>query len=66
MSETKPAHTCLACQKSSDETPLIMLEYRGSIHWICREHFPLLIHNPAQLVGRLADAESLKSTEHCH
>ncbi len=51
--------TCLACDLSSDDTPLISLEYRGEPLWICPRHMPLLIHQPEQLVGRLPGAESL-------
>ena len=50
---------CLACDRSSEETPLICLEYRGAPLWICPQHMPLLIHQPEQLVGRLAGAENL-------
>ncbi len=51
--------TCLACDRGSHETPLICLEYRGAPLWICPQHMPLLIHQPEQLVGRLAGAENL-------
>ncbi len=51
--------TCLACDQDSDATPLICLEYRGEPLWICPRHMPLLIHQPEQLVGRLAGAEDL-------
>ena len=62
MSETSPA--CLACNRSQDETPLIVLQYRGSTMWICPQHMPQLIHNPDQLVGKLPGAENLKPADH--
>jgi len=55
---------CLACGRGPDETPLIALEYRGSVLWICPQHLPVLIHDPAQLIGKLAGAEHLRPAEH--
>ncbi len=44
---------CLACDRDSDETPLVCLEYRGAPLWICSQHMPLLIHQPEKLVDHL-------------
>jgi len=63
MSDQK-AKQCLACERGSDLTPLIALEYRGEQIWICPQHLPILIHDPGQLVGRLAGAEDLRPAEH--
>ncbi len=57
--ESSPRPACLACDRNSDATPLISLEFRGAPLWICPEHMPLLIHHPEQLVGRLAGAGDL-------
>ena len=54
---------CIACGKGTDEAPLIALEYRGSSLWICPQHLPVLIHDPAQLVGKLPGAETLKPSD---
>jgi hypothetical protein len=54
---------CLACERGSDETPLIALEYRGSSLRICPQHLPLLIHDPAQLIGKLEGAEDLRPSD---
>lgn len=56
--------TCLACGRGEDETPLIALAYRGGRVWICPQHLPVLIHDPAQLIGKLAGAERLRPAEH--
>ncbi len=45
---------CLYCDKTSDETPLVNLTYQGQPLWICPQHLPLLIHEPAKLADRLA------------
>ncbi len=58
------AKRCLACERDTDATPLIPLEYRGERIWICPQHLPVLIHDPTQLVGRLAGAEHLRPAEH--
>jgi hypothetical protein len=58
----KPA--CLYCHQDSDTLPLIRLQYRDENLWICPQHFPILIHNPAMLIGILPGAENLKEAEH--
>jgi len=62
MTRTTP--TCLACGRNDDETPLVRLLHRGAELHICPQHLPILIHNPGELVGRLAGAERLKPAEH--
>jgi hypothetical protein len=57
------AKQCLACGRGPQETPLIALEYRSGALWICPQHLPVLIHDPAQLAGRLAGAEQLRPAE---
>jgi hypothetical protein len=61
MSDTP---TCLACGQTQDQTPLVALTYLGRAHWICPQHLPVLIHDPAKLVGRLAGAERLRPADH--
>ena len=55
---------CVLCRRDSEQTPLITLEYRGEQLWICPQHLPVLIHDPAQLIGTLPGAESLSPAEH--
>jgi hypothetical protein len=38
--------------------------YRDSRLWICPQHLPVLIHDPAQLIGKLPGAENLRPAEH--
>lgn len=58
---------CLRCQRSSNEVPLIRLEYRGDAHWICPQHLPILIHKPGQLAEQLPGAENFSTDEgHVH
>jgi hypothetical protein len=64
MTEHLPV--CLQCERSSAEVPLLRLEYQGAEAWICPQHLPLLIHKPAQLVGRLPGAERLSPYDDDH
>ena len=64
MSESHTEKVCLACGRDTQATPLIMLEYQGATLWICPQHLPILIHDPARLVGRLPGAENLQPAEH--
>ena len=59
-----PAKVCLACQRGPDQTPLIALEYRATSLWICPQHLPVLIHDPARLIGVLPGAEQLRPADH--
>lgn len=55
---------CIACQRSSSATPLLTLEFQDGTFKICAQHLPVLIHDPAQLIGRLPGAEALEPAEH--
>jgi len=57
-------NVCVACDRGSEETPLIRLEYRGAEFWICPQHLPVLIHDPTRLAGRLAGAADMKPADH--
>jgi hypothetical protein len=56
MSETP---SCIYCDQSSDVTPLILLTYQGGDLYICPQHLPILIHEPAKLAGKLPGVENL-------
>ena len=55
---------CVACERGTDQTPLLLFEFRGATFHICPQHLPLLIHDPGQLIGRLPGAETLSPAEH--
>jgi hypothetical protein len=57
-------NACLACGRNSQEVPLLTLEYQGNAIRICAQHLPVLIHDPARLVGVLPGAENLAPSEH--
>ena len=58
------SHSCIACGRGSDVVPLLTLEYRNGTFQICAQHLPILIHDPGQLTGRLAGAETLSPADH--
>jgi len=57
-------NTCLNCDRSEQEIPLIALHYQGKQVYICSQCFPNLIHAPAKLAGKLADAEKIQPAQH--
>lgn len=64
MGEPKKEKACLFCNRDEHQTPLINLDYQGGKLWICPQHMPVLIHDPAQLIGRLKGAENLRPADH--
>ncbi len=57
--EEKKELGCLVCNRTENETPLIMMTYKGKDLRICSQHIPVLIHNPEQLVGKIDGAEEI-------
>jgi hypothetical protein len=55
---------CLACRRDAHATPLVQLAYGDETLWICPQHLPILIHDPARLIGVLPGAENLSPAEH--
>lgn len=55
---------CVVCERNSTDVPLIELHYHGQSYWICPQDFPILIHQPQLLVGKLPGAERLEPHEH--
>jgi hypothetical protein len=58
--------TCLNCQKSEQEIPLVTLQYQGYQGYICSQCFPTLIHSPAKLAGKIKDADKIEPASHDH
>ena len=55
---------CLYCERSSDEVPLLTIEFQDEKFKICPQHLPILIHNPQMLGGKLPGAEGLEPADH--
>jgi len=48
---------CLVCERTADQTPLLILRYRDSDLWICAQDLPILIHKPHELAGKLPNLD---------
>lgn len=59
-------HTCINCDRSENEMPLITLHYKGEVIHLCSGCLPILLHSPAKLSGKLVDAEKIKPANHDH
>jgi len=55
---------CLYCNQDSQQVPLLRIHYKEQNLWICAQHLPILIHEPAKLAGLLPGAEDMQSADH--
>jgi hypothetical protein len=60
---TNSPPTCIYCEQSEHTVPLLSFQYQGSTYWICPQHLPILIHQPAKLADKLQGLELLKPAE---
>jgi hypothetical protein len=59
--------TCLNCNVSENEKPLLEMKFQGNKIHICPQCLPILIHKPANLAGKLPGAENFGApAEHHH
>ncbi len=58
--------TCLNCGRSEQEIPLVALRYQGQTVHLCPQCFPIMIHQPQKLVGKLPGAENMQPAKHEH
>jgi hypothetical protein len=66
MEDKNITHQCLNCNRSETEIPLVTLRYSGDPAWICSRCLPLLIHQPDELIGKLAGADKFGASPHSH
>lgn len=57
---------CINCERNDGEVPILSLRYQGEDLWICSSCFPILIHKPEKLAGRLESAEDIQPGLHAH
>jgi hypothetical protein len=55
---------CLVCERQADETPLLVIWYKGQNYWICPQHLPTLIHKPQQLADKFPGANFAPAEGH--
>lgn len=58
--------TCLRCERSDQDVPILRIVFRGGEAAICTSCLPVLIHKPEQLIGRLEGAEAIEASDHDH
>lgn len=63
---TSSKESCLYCDRTAEEVPLISIQFRNQDFFICPQHLPVLIHKPEQLADKLPGAEDLKPAEGHH
>jgi hypothetical protein len=57
--------TCLNCNRSEEQTPLLVLTFKGETRHICPQCLPILIHRPQQLAEKFPGAV-LTASAHTH
>jgi hypothetical protein len=58
--------TCLNCNKTDQEVPLLQMRFQHKIVFICPQCLPVLIHKPANLVKKLPGMENIQPPQHEH
>jgi len=46
MSKNK---SCIVCQQTDQEVPLLKFKFKGKKYYICSQHVPVLIHKAHEL-----------------
>jgi hypothetical protein len=49
--------TCLNCNRTDEQTPLITLTFKGEAKYICAQCLPILIHKTHLLAEKLPGME---------
>ncbi|MBI5296568.1 MAG: hypothetical protein HY869_13910 [Chloroflexi bacterium] len=57
-------HTCLNCDRTEEQIPLLNLNFKGGEQHICPQCLPLLIHKPQVLAEKLPGMEVTPPAEH--
>ena len=59
---TKP--TCLNCNRTDEQTPLLELRFKGEAKHVCAQCFPILIHKIHLLADKLPGVEIPPTNAH--
>lgn len=66
MEKTGSGLSCVNCERSEAEAPILRLRFAGEDSAICSSCLPILIHKPDRLIGRLKGAERIAPSSHSH
>lgn len=58
--------TCLNCNRSEKESPLVTLQYKGTQVYICTQCFPTLLHSPEKLSENWREFEKVQQADDIH
>jgi hypothetical protein len=56
--------TCLNCNRTEEQVPLVVMQFRGKAIHICPQCLPLLIHKPEKLADKLPGMDFVVLDEH--
>jgi hypothetical protein len=57
---------CLHCKRTEDQSPLILLTFKGEAKFICAQCLPTLIHKPYLLAEKLPGFDPADIPPHEH
>ncbi len=56
--------TCMNCNRTENQIPLVTLTFKGEEKFICTQCFPIVIHKIHQLADKLPGVEIGSPAEH--
>ena len=62
MTQPESSPSCLHCDASDQQVPLITLRYAARDAWICARCMPVLIHRTDELAAKLANMRESEGT----
>ena len=64
MTNSNQTPRCIHCEKTSQEVPLVRLQYQEQELWICTQDLPIMIHSPAKLADKLPGLKNVEGHQH--
>ncbi|MBE0670644.1 MAG: hypothetical protein IH588_08660 [Anaerolineales bacterium] len=55
---------CLNCGRTDEQTPLLLLSFKGKENYICAQCLPVLIHKTHLLADKLPGMEIAPTADH--
>jgi hypothetical protein len=57
-------HTCLNCNRTEEQVPLLTLTFKEEANYICPQCLPQLIHKPQLLAEKFPGMEAAPPADH--
>jgi len=58
--------SCLNCNRTDEQIPLVTLSFKGETKYICPQCLPNLIHKPEVLADKLPGMDTRPGPKHEH